>query len=468
MKIFYAKINGRTTIRHHDFICFLEENGFAMMEYPKGRKQLVRIRGNIVDSATESDTVTCVKDFLIKEGEFDVLEVFTKGVNTLTTTKKLEFLPTIEFISDKDPKDAAWFYFSNTAVKITRNSIDLVPYLGLVHPIWENRILKREFKMPSSSRGQFFEFMWLISKKDPGRFLALQTALGYLLHRFNDPSLPKVIIFIDEGISTDGSANGGTGKGLLAQAIGSCKNLEVIDGQQIKSDSRFKNQRINTTTDVVLFDDVSKKFSLDELKSMVTSGITVEKKGKDEMQISFKDGPTMMVNSNYVVLGSGGNTDSRRRYEFEVANYFNDKRTPISEFGNLFFDEWKQDEWNRFDLLMMENVQAFLNNGLVEATQINLTNNKLICCTNLEFRVFSKKEFINDVWLHKEPLIEKFKSEYLVHKNITSHQFTKWVREYEKIYGLEYDSKNPGGVQQFILKSNSIKDEKDQEDTSSI
>jgi len=459
MKVFYAKIDGKTAIRHYDLICFHEENGFSMMEDSNGRKQLVRIKGNIVDTANENDLVTCVKDFLIKESEFDVLEMFTKGVNTFTTTKKLELLPTIEFVSDKDPKDTAWFYFSNTAVKITRNSIDLIPYSSFIHPIWKNRILKREFAMPLSSRGQFFEFMWLISKKDPDRFLALQTALGYLLHRYNNPSLPKAIILNDEEISSGGSANGGTGKGILAQAIAVCKNMEVIDGQQIKSDSRFKNQRINATTDVILFDDVSKKFSLDEFKSMATTGITIEKKGKDEIQLPFKDAPKIMISSNYVVLGPGGSTDSRRRYEFQVANYFSHIHTPIDEFGNLFFDEWSQDEWNRFDLLMMENAQSFLNNGLIEATPINLTKNKLVCCTNPEFRNFSKKEFVNDVWLEKEPLIEKFKSEYPVHKNTTSHQFTKWVKEYGEVYGLEYDSKNPGGIQQFILKSNPKEDE---------
>ena len=465
---FYIKTDGRVTIRHHDYICFLEENGFKMMLHPNGKKQLIRIIGNILDIATESDLVTCTKDHLIKEGEHDVLEVFIKGVNSFTTTKKLEFLPAIQSISDKDPKNVAWFYFKNTAVKITVNNIELVQYSSLAHPRWKNRILEREFTIPITSHGQFFDFMYIISKKDSDRLRALQTAMGYLLHRYNDPSLPKAIIFLDEKISFDGTANGGTGKGILALALGHCKNLEVIDGQQLKSDSRFKNQRIDVTTDILLFDDVSKKFTLDDIKSMITSGITVEKKGKDEVHIPAKDAPKIMISSNYIVGGTGGSTDLRRRYEFEVADYFSNTYTPINEFGNLFFDEWDENEWSMFDLLMMENVQAFLQDSLEEASPINLTNNKVMCITNPEFKLFSSENIVVDTWQDKDLLFSKFKSENLVHAGITSHQFTKWVKEYAKIHELTYDSKSPGGVQQFILKSNLnlVKDE--EQDTPSI
>lgn len=457
---FYEITKGPPKILHNLLITFLEENGFKTVLNEKGRKQLVKITGNIIENATEGDLITCTKDYLIKMGEQEVLEVYIKGVNAFTNPKKLEFLPSIENFSDKDPKDCAWFYYENTAVKVSADKIELIPYSSLTHPIWKKRILSRDFVMPISSHGQFYIFMWLISKNDPDRFLALQTALGYLLHRYNDPSLPKAIILYDEKISIDGSANGGTGKGLLAQAIGYCKSLEVIDGQQIKGESRFKNQRFDITTDVILFDDVTKKFSLDDFKSMATTGLTIEKKGKDEIHLPFKDAPKIMITSNYIVSGSGGVTDSRRRCEFEVANYFDDKLRPIDEFGNLFFDEWNQDEWNRFDLLMIGNAQAFLLNSLIEATPINLTKNKLTCSSNQEFRAFSTKEFTTDQWLEKDILLSKFKSEHPIHSDTSPHLFTKWIKEYAKIHGLLYDCKNPGGVQQFILKSNPIEDEK--------
>ena len=229
MKVFHTIHNNKIIIRHHDFIYFLGENGFKMMKYANGTKQLVRIIDNIIENANDSDIVTCVKTYLIKIGENEVLEQFTKQVNTLTTAKKLEFLAEIEALSDKDSKDCAWFYFNNIAVKITCDTIELVPYTSLPHAIWKNRILNRQFTMPSSSKGQFFNFMSLISKKNVDRLLSLQTALGYLLHRYNDPSVPKAIIFCNENISFDGTANGGTGKGILSLALGHCKNLEVID-----------------------------------------------------------------------------------------------------------------------------------------------------------------------------------------------------------------------------------------------
>lgn len=105
---FYEKTKGPPKILHNLLITFLEENGFKTVLNEKGRKQLVKITGNIIENATEGDLITCTKDYLIKMGELEVLEVYIKGVNAFTNPKKLEFLPSIENFSDKDPREGAF------------------------------------------------------------------------------------------------------------------------------------------------------------------------------------------------------------------------------------------------------------------------------------------------------------------------------------------------------------------------
>ena len=80
----------------------------------------------------------------------------------------------------------------------------------------------------------------------------------------------------------------------------------------------------------------------------------------------------IVVSSNYPVKGTGGSTDKRRRYEFEVANHYHVNHQPMDEFQKHFFDDWIPGEWNDFDALMMDCVQVYLKNGLIEAKSLNL------------------------------------------------------------------------------------------------
>ena len=43
---------------------------------------------------------------------------------------------------------------------------------------------------------------------------------------------------------------------LTQEAIKRCKNVVTIDGKNTKANSRFKNQRVKNTTDVLFYDDV--------------------------------------------------------------------------------------------------------------------------------------------------------------------------------------------------------------------
>lgn len=104
----------------------------------------------------------------------------------------------------------------------------------------------------------------------------------------------------------DGQAHGGTGKTLITEAIGKMRELVGVDGKNIKTKSWFKNQRITKTTDVIRYDDVQRDFSLETLYSMITSGVSVEKKYQDEFHISPEDAPKIVISSNSPVKGTGG------------------------------------------------------------------------------------------------------------------------------------------------------------------
>ena len=134
----------------------------------------------------------------------------------------------------------------------------------------------------SLTKSDFAVFLLNLSGQCEVRFLALKTIIGYLLHRYQNKSLTRAVIFLDANMSFDGKANGGTGKTLITEAIGKMRELVGMDGKSMKGKSWFKNQRITPTTDVVRYDDVQSDFSMETLYSMITSGVTVEKKYQDE------------------------------------------------------------------------------------------------------------------------------------------------------------------------------------------
>jgi len=453
-KFYQINDKGEVEILNYKLIQFLNYNGYHRMEF-YGSILMVKTIENKIFEATDADLINCAADYLKKIKKEKVLEKLVKGMSGYLNKRKYDLLTKVSGFVDKDPKDEAWFYFKNAAVKITQSKIEPINYDKLTHKIWGERILAHSFTSPVNlgKRGDFEDFCFKISKEHPDRFLALKTALGYLLHRYNDPSLTKAIIFVDENIAFDGTANGGTGKSLLSAALSKCKNLEYVEGKNTKTDSWFKNQRIKITTDIVAYDDVGKNFSLEELYSSTTSGIVVEQKRKDEIHIPPKEAPKYMISSNYIVKGTGGSSDTRRRYEFELANYFTVKRTPIDIYKKRFFEEWDDEEWNLFYQYMMECVQAFLMHGLVEAKPINLERNRLINATSIEFEAFRRKYLKADTQYDKRIVIEKFKKEYKHLSDLSSKMFTAWLKEYCAQSELDYSDKSSGGNLYFKMST---------------
>ena len=141
---------------------------------------------------------------------------------------------------------------------------------------------------------------------------------------------------------------------------------------------------VSADTQILCFDDVKKHFDFERLFSVVTEGLTLEKKNKDAIKIPFSKSPKIGITTNYAIKGSG-NSFARRKWEIELHQHYNKNFTPLEEFGKHFFAEWDEDEWCVFDNYMTACLQNFLSTGLVKSEFVNLQIRQLSAETSHDF-----------------------------------------------------------------------------------
>ena len=157
---------------------------------------------------------------------------------------------------------------------------------------------------------------------------------------------------------------------MFADAISEIRRSVSVDGKNTKTGSNFMYQRVKMDTKVLNFDDVTKGFEFEKLFSVITEGLTVERKGADEFHIPFEDSPKIVISSNYSIEGEGSSFE-RRTHNLEFNAFYSPSNRPSSVAGRRFFEkEWMDSgEYNIFYNYMLECLQGYLETGLVEAKQ---------------------------------------------------------------------------------------------------
>ncbi|MFD2528897.1 primase-helicase family protein [Polaribacter marinaquae] len=460
---FWENEEGKLKISNSELLNFLGANGFVRLKLSPTNYLLVKKKDNRIRLSSEEEMIAFVGDYLIRENQEKVYEAFVKSVGQYISTKKLSFLEVNELPDDRDSKDTGIFYFKNCYCLVYKEGVEVKDYSELPYVIWKNRLINCDYsKRETSNIGQFEQFCKNITNNEDSRFLTLKTILGYLLHRNKSRGEDKVIILYDENMLLNDKTNGGTGKTLLSDALSKVRELELFDGKSIKGDSWFKNQRIGLTTDIITYDDLNKNISLEMFYSMITSGIEVEKKRKDAFFIKKEESPKIIITSNYPVKGPGGSSDKRRRFEFEVANYYDEEFTPEVEFGNRFFNEdWGINEWQKFYHFLMECLNDYLNYGLVKAPSINYKKKSLEIKTSADFVEFADSFIEYNQWMDKRVTEELF-NDFFPNQRTSSHQFKKFLSEYSVENDATLELKSTGGKYLFKM----IKKEKDDEESS--
>ena len=438
---FWSKSDkGVIKIIHIQFKQFLEDSGFYKY-CPEGGKNyvFVKVTNNLVDHASEKE----IKDFVLTHLlDLDDVSVYNYFADNTRFFKEefLSMLSTIEIYFIEDSKDIAYLYYRNCAVKITKKDIIPIDYLDLGGYVWKDHVIDRVFSLCDVRESCYYNrFIENICGNDESRVESMQSTIGFLMHGYKNLSFCPAVILNDEVISDN--PEGGTGKGLFMNALSHMKKVVTIDGKSFTFERSFAYQLVSADTQILVFDDVKKHFDFERLFSVVTEGLTLEKKNKDAIKIPFSKSPKIAITTNYAIKGAG-NSFARRKWELELHQYYNKNYTPLDEFGKLMFGEWNDDDWCEFDNYMVGCLKSYLATGLVKSKFVNLKVRQLSAETCHDFIEwcglvdgFENKMLEPNKRIRTNELYSDFVDNYPDYgprsrMTVSRQKFAKWVYSY--------------------------------------
>jgi hypothetical protein len=406
------------------FKTFLERRGYFKY-YPETavKPTFVKVKSNIVTITSVEIIKDDVLNYLIEEP--NVWNHVSKS-KQLFSEQFLTMLKSIDMEMIKDTKSTAYVPFLNGVVKITSKSIELQKYISCDGFIWDNQIIKRNY-ISALIDNNFRDLVHKVSNDESSRIKALESTLGYLIHSYKDKQHQKAVIVNDELISDN--PNGGSGKSIMINALKHFRKVVIIDGKAFDPNKGdFIYQRVDLDTQILAFDDVKKSFNFEAIFSLITEGITVNRKNKDEIFIPFERAPKVIITTNYVINGSGS-SHARRRHEIEFHQYFNESRSPIDVYGRLLFDSWNSDDWASFDCYMLSNLQNYLTDGLQSVKSINSEAKRVIQATSKDFYDWATEYEWTDTRHYIASMNNSF-TEMTGNNNVSPKRFAQWVRTY--------------------------------------
>ena len=438
--------NGKVSIVPMQYRLFLERAGFKKY-FSGSHVSLVFIESNKVEETTTERIKDFVLNYLSDAGEVAVWNYCAK-YTTLFSDQFLTMIDTIELLMLRDTRTSSFIAFRNGILEVTKDDHTLFDYIDVDGYVWKNQIIDRDFVDVDNSDNDYKTFINNISNSKPE---AIECVIGYLLSNYKNKMNNKAIILNDEVISDN--PEGGTGKGLFVQGIKQIRRTAILDGKSFDDKKSFPYQTVSQDTNILVFDDVKKNFNFESKFSLVTEGLTLERKNKDAIKLTVEQSPKLVISTNYAIKGEG-NSHDRRRHEIEFTQYYGADIDPFIEFNRQMFADWELVDWIAFDNYMIECLKSYLNLGLIKQDAKNLLMRKFIAETSMEF-----SEWIEDVdnvrrdlMIGKKDAFNSFVEEYPDFKKyLSSKRYNIWIKKFCNFKGLKYSEGSTTGERWFKI-----------------
>jgi len=331
-----------------------------------GMKDMILVKkdGHFIEEVSVNDVFEILKAHAEERfGDRNLSLIYEN--QTLINPTWYKRLPTFHVKKYRDKKDSICLFFNNCVVKIKKNEVKAIRYDRFDfngYYIWKNDVLEHDIVLDHVEEyinGDWYKFCANATGDGIG---ALMKALGYLSHSYKDPTEGKIIVLAETSLGIE--ANGGTGKSIIAYvAMEKIRKVSYIGGDTFDPDRDFKFQTVDPFSDIIIIDDVEKRFKYKSLYNVATNVMTIERKHQGAVNLSYTESPKIVVTTNYGILGQG-ESDKRRRIVVGFENYYSEKFTPMDEFGRRFFEDWNDKDYNQFYSFFIKSCQLYLNEGL--------------------------------------------------------------------------------------------------------
>jgi hypothetical protein len=366
----------KISILYTRFARFLELHGFGLYFYDKSTNIFKIVHNDngrlseVTPERIKKFTTQFVMDYPLDGVEYtkeQLLETIYRN-DKLFSDSLFEHLKAIDIDFLKDTPATAFIPFRNGIVEIHPKGIRLASYGEVQKVIWKNDLIDAHIDIDQGNDNgcEYLDFLTKITGNDKERLLSAISLIGYLLHKYKHPARPYAVILAEE--TEDDTKGGGTGKGIFIKALERMLPTESIDGKAFKPDKSFAWQRVSLATKIIALQDVNKFFPFESLNSILTEGLTLEKKNKDELYIRYEDAPKFVISTNYTIADEAAHS-KRRQKVIEFSGYFGPQRTPFDEYGHMMFSDWDSDEYNRFYNFMFFCIQYYLKHGVKDMPQ---------------------------------------------------------------------------------------------------
>ncbi|GGG93373.1 hypothetical protein [Pedobacter zeae] len=469
---------------------YISYSGFRKVYHKKSNDYLiVRVENNVINEVSaDIIRVQCYNEAK-KHGEVNIITpdgskfefhwklldtIYLQYQDQIFNKNFLELLEEFSIPQLRDTRTESFFLFKNTIIKVCKNNIDLLPYSELIklnRSVWKSHILDREYnEQPNQQISEFQRFIENVSNNQENRIRAFTSAIGYLLHHYNGSHMGQAVVCYDEQPTDVKNPQGGTGKGLFANAISQMREMAEIDGKHFKADDKFRFSSVEITSQVVAVDDLAKDVSFETFFSAITNGFTIEKKNLNSIKLPPEDSPKMLFSMNAIVNGNGG-SHKRRMFIIEFSNFYSKhiitgSEKPIEDMHGILFDriEWNDQHWSSFTKYMIDCVQFYLQNGLQPYELINVGKNALIQQTSEEFSEWTEQQNFEFKKFYKtKQMFEEYRNTYFgENAEFTQRSFTNMLKKYatSKNWDFKIQTDSVSKVSEFVFNSKVNSEEK--------